>query len=164
MSIPPASTSPITAADRIVDTLVANGTSTVFGIPGAQTYELYEALARRSGEIRTIVTRHEQGAGYMAMGYGQSTGRPGVFTVVPGPGSLNAGAALLTALSTNTPVVALTSEIPTSFMGRGMGHLHEMPDQLAYLRSVSKWATNVLDPAQAGPATEQAFRDRKSVV
>lgn len=151
-----------TAADRIVDTLVANGVDTVFGIPGVQTYELYEALARREGEIRVIGTRHEQGAGYMAMGYGQSTGRPGVFSVVPGPGVLNAGAALLTGYSTNTPMVALTSEIPTDFMGRGMGHLHEMPDQLGYLKGISKWAENVLDPSRAGEVTTEAFRQALS--
>ena len=62
-------------------------------------------------------------------------GRPGVFSVVPGPGVLNAGAALLTAFGSNEPVLCLTGQVPTQFLGKGRGHLHEMPDQLATLRT-----------------------------
>lgn len=151
-----------TAGDRIVETLIANGIDTVYGIPGVQTYELFEALARRQDEIRLVGARHEQGCGYMAFGHAQSTGRAACFSAVPGPGILNASAALLTALANNAPVIGLTSEIPTHFMGRGLGHVHEMPDQLATLRTVTKWAENVIDPLQAGPTVEEAFRQALS--
>jgi acetolactate synthase-1/2/3 large subunit len=86
-----------TTADIMVDALIENDVDTVFGIPGAHSYELSDALARRSNDIRFIHTRHEQGSAYMAYGYAKSSGRPGVFTVVPGPGVLNAGAAICTA-------------------------------------------------------------------
>src|SRR2546425_9698983 len=85
-----------TAADLIVDGLRAHGVDTVFGLPGVQTYDLFDSLARAS-DIRVIGARHEQTVAYMAFGYAQATGRTGVYTVVPGPGVLNASAALLSA-------------------------------------------------------------------
>ena len=74
-----------------------------------------------------------------------------MFSVVPGPGVLNAGAALLTALGCNEPVLCLTGQVPTQFLGKGRGHLHEMPDQLATLRTFVKWADRIEYPdARAG--------------
>ena len=146
-----------TVADALVETLIANDVDTVFGIPGVQTYELFDSFARHRDHIRVVGARHEQACGYMATGYAQASGSPGVFSVVPGPGVLNAGAALITALATSTPVVGLTSEIPTDYLGRGLGHLHETPDQLAMLRGMSKWAANVIDPDAAAATATEAF-------
>ena len=81
--------------EAIVNGLVAHGVDTVFGLPGAQVYGLFDAF--HQAQLKVIGARHEQACGYMAYGYARSTGRPGVFSVVPGPGVLNAGAALLTA-------------------------------------------------------------------
>ncbi|RKQ33747.1 thiamine pyrophosphate-dependent enzyme [Kocuria tytonis] len=146
----------LTAGQAVVAGLRERGVDTVFGIPGVQTYELFDALRTTPG-IEVIGTRHEQACAYMALGYAQSTGRPGVYSVVPGPGVLNAGAGMLTSLATSTPTVCLTSEIPTEFIGRGMGHLHEMPDQQATVSSFSKWATTVTDPAEVPAAMAEAF-------
>ena len=120
--------------------LVREGVDTVFGIPGAQTYELFDALGRASDQIRVLAPRHEQAASYMAFGYARSTGRTGVYSVVPGPGVLNSSAGLCTAYGASAPVVCLTSEVPTPYIGVGLGHLHELPDQLATLRTLTKWA------------------------
>ena len=119
--------------EAIVSGLVAHGVDTVFGLPGAQIYGLFDAF--QQAQLKVIGARHEQACGYMAYGYARSTGRPGVFSVVPGPGVLNAGAALLTAFGSNEPVLCLTGQVPTQFLGKGRGHLHEMPDQLATLRT-----------------------------
>ena len=127
-----------TTGDAIVESLIAHGVDTIFGIPGVHTYDLVDAIARRSSDIRFIGTRYEQGAGYMAYGYARTTGRVGVYTVVPGPGMLNSSAALSTALGGNTPVLCLTGNIMRDFMGKGRGQLHELPDQLATLRSITK--------------------------
>ncbi len=89
----------IRCADAIVDSLIAHDVDTVFGLPGAQTYALFEALRLRKDQVRFIGSRHEQGAAYMAFGYAKSTGKTGVYTVVPGPGVLNTTAALCTAHS-----------------------------------------------------------------
>ena len=71
---------------------------------GAQIYGLFDAF--QQAQLKVIGARHEQACGYMAYGYARSTGRPGVFSVVPGPGVLNAGAALLTAFGANEPCCA----------------------------------------------------------
>jgi acetolactate synthase-1/2/3 large subunit len=151
-----------TTGRALVDGLLAHGVDTVFGIPGVQTYPLFDAMAGSADEISLIVPRHEQTCAYMAFGYAQSTGRPGVCTVVPGPGVLNASAALLTALGACTPVVLLTSEIPTPFLGRGLGHLHEMADQLGALGHVTKWAANVLAPEDAPALLAEAFQHART--
>ena len=87
--------SDMTGGRAIVDSLIAMGVTRVYGLPGAQLYALFDALAQRADKIRTYGGRHEQACGYMAFGEARSTGRPGVFAVVPGPGVLNAGAASL---------------------------------------------------------------------
>ena len=68
------------AGDHIVRNLIANGVETVFGLPGVQTYPLFDALARNADKIRTVSARHEQATAYMALGYAKSTGRPRVST------------------------------------------------------------------------------------
>jgi acetolactate synthase-1/2/3 large subunit len=152
----------MTGGDAIVAALVANGVSTIFGLPGVQMYPLFDALYRRKHVIRTVGARHEQGCGYMAYGYAQSTGLPGVFTVVPGPGFLNASAALNTAWAANAPVFCITGQVATPFIGKRRGHLHEMPDQLATIRSVVKWAERIERPADAPAVINEAFRQMLS--
>lgn len=148
----------MTGGEAIVRTLRAQGVDTVFGLPGAQMYPLWDALQREGGAVRTITSRHEQGAAYMALGYAKATGRPGVYTVVPGPGALNTTAALCTAWGCNTPVLCLTGQVPSAFLGKGRGHLHELPDQLATLASLTKWAARIDAPADAPAAVQEAFR------
>jgi acetolactate synthase I/II/III large subunit len=152
----------MTGGMAIAATLIANGVDTVFGLPGAQMYPFFDALQQRSDRVRTIGARHEQACGYMAFGYARSTGRPGVFSVVPGPGVLNASAALCTALGCNAPVLCVTGQVPSSFIGRGRGHLHELPDQLATLRGLTKWAARIDRPADAPGVIDEAFRQMLS--
>lgn len=151
-------TKTVTTAQAIVECLTRNGVRHVFGIPGAHTYSLFDALHERRDDIRFVGTRHEQGAGYMAYGYAKSTGRPGVYTCVPGPGILNTTAALCTAYAGNAPVLCLTSEIPSREIGRGHGILHELPDQLALLRGLTKWAERINHPADAPRLVTDAMR------
>ena len=149
-----------TCADKIVQSLITHDVDTIFGLPGAQTYALFEALRLRHDQLRYIGSRHEQGAAYMAFGYAKSTGRVGVYTVVPGPGVLNTTAALCTAHS--APVLCLTGQIPVEFIGRGHGMLHELPDQLATLRTLTKWATRINHPAEVPSVMSEAFKQLRS--
>jgi acetolactate synthase I/II/III large subunit len=151
-----------TTGEAMVDALLAHDVDTVFGIPGVQTYPLYDALARATDQITVYGPRHEQTAGYMAFGYAQATGRPGVYSVVPGPGVLNASAAVLSAYGASAPLVGLTSEIPSHLMGKGLGSLHEMPDQLATMRTFNKWAANIEHPAQTAGVMTEAFHQATS--
>ncbi len=149
-----------TGGEAIVDGLRAHGIDTVFGLPGAQIYGLFDAFAQ--AKLKVIGARHEQACGYMAFGYARATGKPAVFSVVPGPGVLNAGAALLTAFGCNEPLLCLTGQVPTSFLGKRRGHLHEMPDQLATLRSIVKWADHIGYPDVAGAKVARAFQEMMS--
>ena len=152
----------MTGGMAIVEALIANGVDRVFGLPGAQLYPLFDALQQRSAKIRTYGARHEQTCAYMAFGLARSTGRPGVYTVVPGPGVLNTGAALCTALGCNAPVLCITGQVPSPFLGRGRGHLHELPDQLGTLRSLTKWAARIERAADAPGIVDEAFRQMLS--
>jgi acetolactate synthase I/II/III large subunit len=152
----------VTAGQAIVDGLVRNNVRQIFGIPGVHTYSLIDALAERQKELAYLGTRHEQGAAYMAYGYAKSSGRVGVYTCVPGPGVLNTTSALCTAYAANAPVLCLTSEIFSQEIGRGHGILHELPDQLAILRGLTKWSQRISHPTDAPRAVARAFEELTS--
>lgn len=147
----------MSGGEAIVRSLLGHGIDTIFALPGAQTYALFDALHAHREEIRCIGARHEQGVAYMALGYAKSTGRVGVYSVVPGPGFLNTTAALCSAYSANSPVLCITGQVPSAFIGSGRGHLHELPDQLATLRLLTKWAARVEHPAQIPGLMDEAF-------
>ncbi len=149
----------VTGGEAIAQSLLMHGVDTVFAIPGVQTYELFDAFARLGDRIKVIGPRHEQTTAYMAFGYARSTGRPGVYSVVPGPGVLNTTAALCSAYGASTPVLCLTGEVPSDYIGSGLGHLHELPDQLGTLRTLTKWAARIDRPQQAPELVAQAFRE-----
>jgi acetolactate synthase I/II/III large subunit len=150
-----------TGGEALVDSLIAHGVDTVFGLPGAQTYGLFDALHQAQPRVRTVGARHEQACSYMAFGYARSTGRPAVCTVVPGPGILNAGAGLLTAWGCNQPVLCLTGQVPTTFLDQGRGHLHEMADQLGTVSGFTKSVARIEHPALAPGLVAEAFRQMR---
>ena len=147
----------MSGADAILQQMLSNGVETIFGLPGGQLDHFFDSMYRESERVRFVGSRHEQGAAYMAFGYSRSTGRPGVYTVVPGPGVLNTTAALSTAYATNAPVLCLTGQIPSAAIGRGIGFLHELPDQLATMRSLTRWAARIMRPEDAPSILNEAF-------
>lgn len=152
----------MTGGDAIVNAVLAHGVDTVFALPGVQTYPIMDALKRAGNRVRVIGPRHEQAAAYMAVGYAKATGRPGICSVVPGPGVLNTGAALCTAVAVNAPVLLLTGQVPSPFLGRGRGHLHELPDQAATLGSFIKWAARIPRASAAPALVNEAFQQMQS--
>lgn len=146
-----------TGGGAIVAALLANGVDTVFGLPGAQMYPFFDALQQNADRIRTYGARHEQTCAYMAFGYARSTGRPGVCAVVPGPGVLNTTAALCTAMGCCAPVLCITGQVPSPFLGRGRGHLHELSDQLGTLAKLVKWTARIERPQDAPEIVNEAF-------
>lgn len=150
----------MTGGEAIIHAVKANGTDTIFGIPGAQIYPMFDGIYKSS--IDLVVPRHEQSAAYMAMGYAKSTGKTGVFSVVPGPGILNTSAALCTAMGNCSSIVGLTGQVPTSFVGKGRGHLHELSDQAGTLRSIIKDAVCIGDAQQVSQQVNQAFQAARS--
>lgn len=152
----------MTGGEALVEGLLAHGVDTVFALPGAQIYGLCDALARSSAVVRTVGARHEQTVGYMAFGYARASGKPGICAVVPGPGVLNAGAALLTAQGCGAPVLALTGDVTTRFKNRQRGQLHEIDDQLGVLRAITKSAQHVEQPGDAPWLLARAFQEMTS--
>ena len=134
---------PVTSvADLTIEALRALSIDTLFCLPGVQNDDFFNVLVD-ARDIRPIVTRHEQGAAYMAMGAAQATGQPAAFCVVPGPGMLNAAGALTSAYWANTRVLALIGAIPTVWKGRNIGILHDLPDPTAILSQLTKHADYV---------------------
>jgi acetolactate synthase-1/2/3 large subunit len=152
----------MSGGDAVVRSLLAHGVSTVYALPGVQSDHLFNAFFDAGDAIRVVHTRHEQGAAYMALGAALATGRPAAYSVVPGPGFLNSSAALATAYSTGAKVLALIGQIPSRGIGKGLGYLHEIPDQLGILRTLTKSAERVEAPAAAPSLVAQAFQKLQS--
>jgi acetolactate synthase I/II/III large subunit len=150
--------SPMTAAEAVVATLIAHGLDSIYALPGLQNDLLFEALFRFSDRLRTVHTRHEAAAAYMALGAALATGKAQAYAVVPGPGFLNSAAALLTAYSMNAPVLALIGQIPDADIGRGLGHLHEIRDQAGIIKRLVDHAARIRKPQDASRVTALALR------
>lgn len=152
----------MTTGEAAVAALAANGIDTIFCLPGVQNDYFFDALHGAGDKIRPIHTRHEQGAGYMALGMAMASGKPAAYTVVPGPGFLNTSAALCTAYAANAPVLAFIGQIAQAAIGRGYGHLHELPDQLAIMRLLTKHADRIHAPHEAPLKVNEAFRQMRT--
>ncbi|MBV8190469.1 MAG: hypothetical protein JO339_24715 [Alphaproteobacteria bacterium] len=148
----------MTTAQAVVSMLEVNGIDTIFCLPGVQNDAFFDALYDRTNAIRPIHARHEQACAYMALGYAMATAKPSAYVVVPGPGFLNTTAALSTAYAVNAPVLALTGQIQQAMIGRNVGLLHELPDQLAIMRGLTKWADRIHAPNEAPGLVNEAFR------
>jgi acetolactate synthase I/II/III large subunit len=148
----------MTGGGALVEMLRRHGVDTLFALPGVQNDALFVALYDAGEAMRVIHPRHEQAAAYMAFGYARASGKPGAYAVVPGPGVLNTTAALATAYATNAPVLCVSGQIPSNLIGRGFGLLHEVPDQLAILRGLTKWAARIDHPSETGKRVNEAFR------
>src|SRR5262249_21951488 len=148
----------MTTAEATVAALIAHGIDTVYVLPGVHNDSLFDALFKAGDHIRTVHTRHEQGAAYLALGAALATGKPQVYSVVPGPGLLNSAAALLTAYGMNAPVLALIGQISQSAIGRGLGHLHEIRDQAGIIARLADFSARIDAPTQAAGLVAQAFR------
>ncbi len=118
----------------LVELLTANGIDTVFGIPGVHNLELYRGLAESN--IRHVLVRHEQGAGFAADGYARLTGRPAAAFTISGPGLTNILTAVAQAYSDSIPMLVVATTPVRASLGKQWGVLHELPDQLALAAGV----------------------------
>ena len=148
----------MTTAEATVASLIAHGIDTMYALPGVHNDHLFDALFKASDAIRVVHSRHEQGAAYMALGAALATNKPQPYAVVPGPGLLNTGAALLTAYSMNAPVLALIGQIPDADIGRGVGHLHEIRDQAGIIARLVDFTDRIRGPDAASGLVAQALQ------
>jgi thiamine pyrophosphate-dependent acetolactate synthase large subunit-like protein len=138
-----------TGGDLVVAALAAEGVRHVFGIPGYHNLAIYDALLRR-GDLHHVLARHEAGAAFMADGYARASGEPGVVLVTTGPGATNALTPLVESYAGSVPVVLIASDIASDLVGRNLGALHEVPNQIDCFRPVARWA-EALTEARAIP-------------
>jgi acetolactate synthase-1/2/3 large subunit len=151
----------MTGGEALAKQLQREGVRVVFGLPGVQLYGAMAAL-RDEKDIRFILTRHEQATTYMADGYARAGGGVGVALVVPGPGVLNAGAGLSTAYSCSSPVFLVAGQVPKRYLGKDVGVLHEINEQLDVVKPVTKWRKRVLEVGEIPGAVQEAFRQLKT--
>jgi acetolactate synthase-1/2/3 large subunit len=128
-----------TGGEWVVEALRAQGVKHVFGIPGVHNLAIYDALLRQS-DIVHVLARHEQGAAFMADGYARASGQPGVVVVTTGPGATNVLTPLAESYSVSVPVVAIMSDIAAPMVGRDLGALHEVVNQIECFRPVTRMA------------------------
>ena len=141
--------------EAVVRLLEQYDVDTVFGIPGVHTLEIYRGLA--ASEIRHVSPRHEQGAAFMADGYARVAGKPGICTLITGAGLTNAATPIAGAYHDSIPLLVISSATATGDNGRGHGTLHDLPDQRAFMSTITAESIDVRDPADLPEAFARAF-------
>ncbi|MBU8804856.1 acetolactate synthase AlsS [Bacillus subtilis] len=140
-------------AELVVNCLVEQGVTHVFGIPGAKIDAVFDALQDKGPEI--IVARHEQNAAFMAQAVGRLTGKPGVVLVTSGPGASNLATGLLTANTEGDPVVALAGNV---IRADRLKRTHQSLDNAALFQPITKYSVEVQDVKNIPEAVTNAFR------
>jgi acetolactate synthase-1/2/3 large subunit len=140
-------------ADLIVECLENEGVTHVFGIPGEENIRLMEALSKSS--IQYVLTRHEQGASFMAETYGRLTGKAGVCSATLGPGAINLLLGTADATTNSTPLIALSAQVG---MGRSFKESHQGVDLVPMFAPVTKWSALMATPGAAPEMIRKAFK------
>ena len=146
----------MTGAQALTRSLVREGVEVVFALPGVQIMEAFNALYDEPS-LRLVLVRHEQSAAYMADGYARTTGKPGVAMVVPGPGALNATAALGTAFASSSPVMLISGQIESYNLGVNRGALHEIGEQLDVFKHLTKWCDRTTESSEIPTLVHRAM-------
>lgn len=140
---------------ELVRALADHNIDTVFGIPGVHTVELYRGLA--GSGIRHVTPRHEQSAGFMADGFARVSGRPGVAFVITGPGLTNTLTAMAQARADSVPMLVVSGVNRLETLGKGLGYLHELPNQRALAEQVALHSVRVTEASMLRPALNRAL-------
>ncbi|MDE6267170.1 MAG: biosynthetic-type acetolactate synthase large subunit [Muribaculaceae bacterium] len=144
----------ITGAEGLIKSLICEGVDTVFGYPGGQIIAVYDKLYDYQNEINHILVRHEQGAIHAAQGYARSSGKTGVVIVTSGPGATNVVTGLGDALMDSTPLVVITGQVSTAFLGTDA---FQETDVVAVTQQLTKWAVQIRRPEDIPGAVARAF-------
>jgi acetolactate synthase-1/2/3 large subunit len=143
-----------TAAQLMVQCLEAEGVSFVFGIPGEENIRFVQALAA-SERIRYVLTRHEQGAAFMAEMYGRVTGRPALVSATLGPGAINMQLGVADATTNSTPLVAISAQVGQD---REYKESHQYVDLVSMFAPITRWSDGVPTPLAIPEMFRKAFK------
>jgi acetolactate synthase-1/2/3 large subunit len=142
-----------TTAELIVECLENEGVTHVFGIPGEENIRFVDALSKSS--IEYVLTRHEQGASFMAEVYGRLTGRAGVCSATLGPGAINLLLGVADATTNSTPLLAISAQVG---MGRSYKESHQSIDLVSMFAPATKWSALVATPEAVPEMVRKAFK------
>ena len=149
----------LTGAEIIVSTLIEQGTTDVFGYPGGQVLNIYDALYKYSDRINHVLAAHEQGAAHAADGYSRATGRVGVVIATSGPGATNLVTGIATAMLDSIPMVAITGNVPCALIGKDS---FQEIDITGVTLPITKHNFFVTDVRELADTVREAFRIAKS--
>lgn len=147
-----------TTADAVVQELVRAGVEVAFGIVSIHNLPIYDAILRE-GSIQLVCSRGESGAANMADGYARATGKLGVVITSTGTGAGNAAGALVEAWAAGVPVLHLTGEVASPYLGTGKGYIHECKDQLSMMEGAGKKAIRLRNPEQTSAVVRHAIKE-----
>ena len=144
-----------TCGEAVMALLAAYEVDTVFGMAGTMTVELYRGIG--SSGIRHVQCRNEQGASLMADGYARATGKPGVCTIIAGPGVTNAATGIAQAYSDSQPMLVLSGACVTTTQGKGWAAIHELPDQAAVTAGFTAFSAMIRYPEEVPELVARAY-------
>ena len=145
--------------DILIECLKAQGISAVFGMPGTQNIQIYDALLRRGKDtIDHYLVRHEYAATQMADGFARATGEVGVAITVPGPGASNASTGILEAFTDCAPVLLITGQSDSSLYSKHPSKMFHGLDQMRFFESLTKYCAIAHTVAEIPIVVENAFK------
>lgn len=144
----------ISGAEALIKSLICEGVDLVFGYPGGAIIPVYDKLYDYTDQLKHILVRHEQGATHAAQGYARATGRTGVVIVTSGPAATNVITGLSDALMDSTPMVVITGQVASSFLG---SDAFQETDVVGIVHPVTKWAIQIRRPEDIPAAVARAF-------
>src|SRR5437762_7410011 len=145
----------MSCGEAVMKLLSAYEVDTVFGMAGTMTLELYRGIARTG--IRHVQCRNEQGASFMADGYARSSGKPGVCTIIAGPGVTNAATGIAQAYCDSQPMLVLSGGTVTRSHGKGWGAIHELDDQAGVTAGFTAFSSMVRYPEEVPELVGRAY-------
>ena len=145
----------VTCGEAVMRLLAAYDVDTVFGMAGTMTLELYRGLA--SAGIRHVQCRNEQGASFMADGYARATGKPGICTIIGGPGVTNAATGIAQAYCDSQPMLVISGASPAPTLGKGWGAIHELNDQAAVTAGFTAFSAMIRYPDEVPELIARAY-------
>ncbi len=145
----------MTCGEAVMKLLAAYEVDTVFGMAGTMTVELYRGIGLAG--IRHVQCRNEQGASLMADGYARATGKPGVCTLIAGPGVTNAATGIAQAFCDSQPMLVLSGACATRTQGKGWGAIHELTDQAAVTAGFTALSAMVRYPEELPELIARAY-------
>lgn len=149
----------ISGSQIIIEVLLEQGCDCIFGYPGGQVINIYDALYENQDRIKHIITAHEQGAAHAADGYARATGKTGVVLATSGPGATNLVTGIATAYLDSVPLVAITGNVPCSLLGRDS---FQEVDICGVTLPITKHNYIVKDVTELADTLREAFRIARS--